>query len=197
MQPVKLQAEPAEFSASVRVPGTQFLLGCPNPTSKEWKGNEYWQRALPEMRTAYSKLCVYSSTWIPHSTGSHSVDHFVPKSVSPGQAYEWDNFRYVSSRFNSRKGTRTIVDPHAIADYVFEIDFNTLFFKPKSGISDLALLSLIENTIKYLQLNDDDELVEERLCYCRDYWNKQITLDYLKKMAPFIAYELQRQNRLI
>ncbi|MCF0056855.1 hypothetical protein [Dyadobacter sp. CY356] len=194
MLPIQAKPEPANFDLNVRQPGLNVLLIHPNPTEKEWKGKEFWQKSLPELRTAYNQICVYSSTWIPHSTGTHSVDHFIPKKLRPDLAYEWNNFRYVSTRFNSRKGLKTILDPFLMVEFLFQIDFKTLFIKPNAAIVDNAVLVSVQNTIKILKLNDDDELVKERFEYCTLYWNNEITFDYLSKKVPLIALELQRQN---
>lgn len=194
MLPIQAKPEPANFDLNVRQPGRNVLLVHPNPTEKEWKGKEFWQRSLPQLRTSYNQICVYSSTWIPHSTGTHSVDHFIAKKLRPDLAYEWDNFRYVSTRFNSRKGLKTILDPFLMVEFLFQIDFKTLFIKPNATIVDNAVLVSVQNTIEVLKLNDDDELVKERFEYCTLYWSKEITFDYLSKKVPLIAFELQRQN---
>lgn len=197
MIPITPQAEPADFNNNVRNPGTAFLAIKPNPTKDEWKGHEYWQRALSDMRTLYKGICAYSACWIPYSTGCHSVDHFLPKGNNPSQAYEWSNFRYASSRFNSRKGVRTIVDPFQMNFNWFTLDFITLLIKPNKQRLSAIELSLAINTIEYFQLNDDDELVEERYQYYDDYINGLITFEYLQRQAPFIASELRRQGLMI
>jgi hypothetical protein len=40
--------------------------------SQQWRGKEYWQRALPDMRKAYNSIC--SAFWIPHSTGYDALE---------------------------------------------------------------------------------------------------------------------------
>lgn len=193
MIPVAQQSEPANFSAQVRGPGQQFLRRVPNPTTNDWKGKEYWRKALPDMREAYNSICAYCATWISYGTGSHSVDHFIPRALQPNLAYEWDNFRYVSSRFNSRKGTHTILDPFKIQEGWFILDFSCFFIKPDSHLS-AENKKLVLDTIKILKLNDDEDLVTERQGWVCDLFNGEITFDHLKKKAPFIAYELERQN---
>lgn len=194
MIPVNKAIEPAFFDTDVRKPGQSFLLNTPNPTNKQWRSKEYWQKALPTMRTLYSKMCAYSACWIPYATGSHSIDHFIPKALDPTQAYEWDNFRYVSTRFNSRKGVKSIVDPCSMQTQWFVLDFITFFIKPNAVNLSNNELKLANETINILKLNEDDELVKERQAYFQDYKDKHINYDYLNRAAPFIAAEMQRQN---
>jgi hypothetical protein len=192
MLPVQPKPEPANFNRQVRTPGLAFLKTNPNPKSTEWKA--YWQHALPDMKSQYNEICSYCATWIPHSTGSHSIDHFMSKQRFPKLAYEWSNFRYVSSRFNSRKGTRVILDPFTLQPGTFIIDFTTLFIKPNSNILNAREQQRAAETIRILRFNDDDELVRERLQYYQDYIRHLITLDFLERRAPFISFEIRRQN---
>ncbi len=193
---VAVKPEPPSFNVQVRIPGKAFLAVNPNPkNSKEWSNREYWQRSLPDLRSSYNKICSYCAQWIPHGTGSHSVDHFQPKSSRPDLAYEWSNLRYVSSRFNSRKRIKQIVDPFEIDGNWFELDFSSLFVHPNSQL-DTATIDRIKLTIDILKLNEDDLLVEERQEYFTLYSTGDINFDYLKSRAPFIASEVIRQRVL-
>jgi len=194
MIPVTPRPEPPEFNNKVRKPGQKFLTQIPNPNSSEWRSKSYWTRVLPDLRRAYDCICAYSATWIPYSVGSHSVDHFIPKHSSPQLAYEWSNFRYVSSRFNSRKGVREILDPFGIQPGWFQINFNNLFIKPSLNISTDIQQEVID-TIKILDLNKD-LLVEERITFVQNYYQGNISLEYLRQNAPFISFELERQGLL-
>lgn len=195
MIPVEPQPEPEYFSTDVRQPGAEFLAAVPKPTTKQWKGKEYWRKVLPDMRIAYNRTCAYCATWIPHSTGSHSVDHFIPRDVKPALAYEWDNFRYVSARFNSRKSTRTILDPFQIEQDWFVIDFSSFLIRPNPNLAP-DVRNAVENTIDILGLNSDDDLVEERQGYVEDFFARGFPFEHLKKNVPFIAYELERQGMI-
>jgi len=194
MLPSQAQAEPQTFDQQVRQPGNIFLNANPNPSDKDWKGKEYWQRSLIDMRRLHNKICAYSSTWIPHSTGSHSIDHFIAKKIQPGLAYEWSNYRYVSSRFNSRKGLSQIVDPYKMTFNWFVIDFSDFFIKPNFQLLTPQQIRLANETIDILHFNDDEALVDERVEYYKEYLNKDISFEYLERSAPFIAFEINRQN---
>jgi len=194
MLPVLRKDEPDDFHELVRAPGLVFLAEKPNPKAAEWKGKEYWQKALPQMRAAYNSVCAYCACWIPHSTGSQSVDHFNSKKIRPDLAYEWSNYRYASSRFNSRKGTKTILDPFSLSSEWFVIDFTTFFIKANTPILTGSQKLQVENTIETLHLNDDDELVKERQEYYHCYVTGEISLAYLAGKAPFIGHEVRRQG---
>lgn len=193
MIPVQPQPEPQDFNERVRVPGKQFLAEVPTPTTKQWEDKEYWRRALPDMRKAYKSICTYCAHWIPHSTGNHSIDHFIPRFQEPKLAYEWSNFRYVAARFNSRKGIRVILDPFTLSPNWFTLDFISSFVKPNPDLLPNQK-EAVQKTIDYLKLNDDDDLVKEREAWVECYRNGDISFSHLKKNAPFIAYELERQD---
>lgn len=194
--PLQIIDEPESFNHEVRTPGNVFLQSLPRPNSEEWKGKEYWQKSLPSMRRGYREICAYCACWISHSTGCHTIDHFIPKSIDPILAYEWSNFRYVSARFNSRKGIKSIVDPMSMNFYWFIINFRTFHILPNLSILNEDQYVLATETIKILQLNDDDDLVTERVAYFDDFNKGHIDLHYLKEKAPFLAYEIIRQNLL-
>ena len=194
MMPVQKFAEPHNFDTLVRQKGLAFLAISPQPTTEEYNKHAYWRVILPEFRVLYKNICNFCSTWIPHSTGQDSVDHFEDKSGNPQKAYEWDNFRYVSARFNSRKSRRTIIDPFVLPKDTFILNFTNFFVEVNPSITDNGLKALALDTIKFLGFNEDDILVEERSTYFFEYSKGAITLEYLKKCAPFVAYEIERQG---
>ena len=195
MIPVEMQPEPSGFPERVRSPGKRFLSQIAKPTPEQWRGKDYWRRVLPDMRKAYKGVCSYSASWIPHSTGNHSIDHFIPKSRQPELAYEWDNYRYSSLRFNARKGTHSVVDPFKLLPNSFVLDFRSFFIKPNPKLSPKEQKTLQE-TIKCLKLNDDEDLVVERQACCSYYFKNEISFNHLQQRYPFIAFELERQNML-
>lgn len=191
MIPVTPKPEPTNFDDAVRQPGRAFLVQNPHPKYNEWKS--YWTRALDDLRTAHDGICAYSATWIPHSVGSHSVDHFISKDASPHLAYEWSNFRYASGRFNGRKGTKNVLDPFLIGTGWFQINFNNMFIRPDPHLNDQQRREILD-TIDTLHLNSDDKLVEERIGYVENFRNGHISFAYMQQKAPFIAFEMERQG---
>ena len=193
MIPVQPQPEPQDFSERVREPGAAFLNKIPHPTTKQWEGKEHWRRVLPDMRKSYNDICAYSAHRISRVTGGHSIDHFVPRVSQPDLAYEWSNFRYASSKLNARKGTHIILDPFQLEPDWFVLDFDSFLVKPNLNLTP-EQKAAVQNTIDVLKLNDDEGCVELRQECVRWLRTGEISFTHLQRIAPFIAYELQRQD---
>lgn len=197
MLPVTQFDEPNDFDALVRKPGTKFLNHNNHPNTVEWSNNSYWTRILPHMRIIYSHICNYSATWIPAATGQDSIDHFLDKSTYTHLAYEWNNFRYASLKMNRIKRKKYVIDPFIVGQNWFILNFKSFHIESNEDILSPANLELVEQTIKHLNFNTDDSLVQERFEFYIDYINGDITIDYMLRNAPFIAGEIIRQNLLI
>ncbi|MFN9398322.1 MAG: hypothetical protein ACK57R_20260 [Dolichospermum sp.] len=194
MIPVKPQPEPADFDEKVRQPGLVFLSKVPNPKTEDWKKHDYWVKSLPDLYTSYNKICAYSAQWIPRPEGSPSVDHFLPKSPKPELAYEWHNFRLACLSLNQRKGTQLdVIDPFELPVNSFILDFPSLIIKPNPELL-YPLKGRVISTINRLQLNDYDKCIDGRLEWLKTYYEDNSSFDSLKRKAPFIAYELERQG---
>lgn len=191
---VALAPAPDRFDDRVRNPGLAFLVRCPSPTSKEWEKASYWRRCLADLRKAYGDVCAYTATYIAPDTGSESVEHFVPKSVDPLKAYEWDNFRYVCLRLNGRRGVKSILDPFQLPDDIFEIVFPAMELRVSSPSRfDPALVKIAERTIDVLGLNDEESCVKGRREWAKLY-AEGVNLDFIARRAPLVAREIHRQS---
>lgn len=191
---VQRVAPPANFDEKVGQPGQAFLDTHPNPTGKQFQIHNYWIRVKSNLYECYSGICAYSCHYISLDTGSDTVEHFVPKSVNPSFAYVWDNYRLVCGRLNGRKGShQDVLDPFAIEDGMFVLDFPSLLVKP-SGNLDQHNTETVLQTISRLKLNDDETSVRARLEYVASYCQQDISFAFLRRSAPFIARELQRQD---
>lgn len=190
---VVAQPEPHEFDELVRQPGNLFLTGCPSPNTKQFASHAYWQRIKSEFRSVYNHVCAYSCQFIPLVTGSDNVEHFSPKNTNPSLAYEWTNYRLVCGRLNSRKGTRTIIDPLSIEDGWFQIKFPSLLISPDPSLPD-SLKREIINTINILRLNDEVDCLRSRYRFIDCYCLERFGFDHLYEEAPFLAKELIRQD---
>lgn len=190
MIPVKKQPPPSDFVEKVENPGKKFLAEYPQPE----KFRKYWRRIERELYEAYSGICAYSCTWIPRVTGARTVEHFKPMSKYPDEAYNWDNYRLVCSRLNGRKKDfEDVLDPFTLQDGWFVIDFPSLMIFPADHLSKEEVRQ-VEETVKRLQLDKDEECIEDREKWLRDYITGEISFTHLEKHAPFIAFELQRQE---
>lgn len=162
----------------------------PRPTSKDYKGREYWKQILPELRRAYKEVCAYSSLWIPNWG---TVDHFYPKTTHPQQAYEWSNYRLASARINNNKGNSLdVLDPFSIRPGWFILDVATLFVQPESTLGQ-QVRNRVQRTIDILKLNDEI-FTTYRFEVLRNFMNGDWSLNYIAAKFPFIASEIQRQG---
>lgn len=192
-------AEPPDFQRKVRAPGTAFLRTTPRPTAPEWHRNDYWRRALGDLFTAYKGICAYCASWTLRSGRSTSpedstVDHFVPKSVFPTQAYEWANFRLCRSRLNMRKANhQDVLDPFTLTPGWFKLDFRTFRLVPNPSLST-GDRTRVMTTIDRLELNTDADYVNERIGAIREYCLGSATLVQLGRRYPFLAGEMTAQN---
>jgi|ERR1051326_3212873 hypothetical protein len=189
------QPEPTHFNARVRLRGQAYLARIGHtPTTKEWESHSYWREILPNLHESYGGICAYSCHWIPYDTGADTVEHFIAKSIQPGQAYEWNNYRLVCATLNGRKGTNAVVlDPFVIDNGWFVLDFPSLQVKPERGLGE-PLTGQIWDTITLLGLNDEGTCLKSRQKYIKDYCKGCVNFQYLQQDAPFIAYELERQG---
>lgn len=194
MIPVQLQPEPSDFNEKVRRKGLAFLQQEANP--KAWKNRDYWTAAIHDLCGAYNRICAYSAQWIPPAQGTPTVDHFIPKSVAPDKAYEWSNFRLSCQLLNARKWTfQDVLDPFTIQPGWFVLDFPSLHVKADPSL-DLHIKQKVISTINRLKLNDEESCVQSRESWLVPFCKGQYPFKFLKEKAPFIAYELERQNRV-
>lgn len=191
MIPITPQPEPADFADRVGNPGAIFLAQNSRPAN--WPKKEYWRRIIPDLHQAYRGICAYCVEWIPLTTSTPHVDHFKPKERYPEDAYKWSNYRLASPRFNSRKSTHEdVLDPFILSPDWFMIDFPSLQLKEGSALSS-SQINQVKATINRLKLNDET-CINSRKRWIRDYCQGKIIFDFLKDNAPFIAYELERQD---
>jgi uncharacterized protein (TIGR02646 family) len=186
-------AEPSSFDVLVRQRGALFLSKCPKPTASQWRTHDYWNLVKKEFRTTYNEVCAYSCHWIPADTGANTVEHFRPKDVHPADAYDWSNYRLVCGTLNGRKGTRSVIDPFAVDDDWFLIEFPSLLVKPSSQLSEVVATQ-VQETIDVLKLNDESTCLQNRQGYVTEFCQAHISLDFLRRRAPFLAREIERQG---
>jgi 5-methylcytosine-specific restriction endonuclease McrA len=192
--PVVPQPEPDVFDELVRNKGIKFLskFTTSKPTTKQWNEHDYWGYVRKQLYKAYNGICAYSAHWIPLTTNPN-IDHYIPKSVNPNLAYEWSNYRLACSLVNAlKKDYQDVLDPFLIKKDWFILDFPSLLVKANSVLSSQKLQE-VKITIERLKLNDD-KFVNDRDEWLKRYCLGEANFILLKKVAPFIAYELERQG---
>lgn len=188
---VEPKEEPSNFQKKIREPGRAFLKTNPHP--KSWKNREYWQGCISDLYDAYEGICAYCAEWIPETTGDPTVDHFTPKSIKPELAYEWSNFRLACLRFNRwKQNYQDVLDPFSIGPEWFWIQFPSLQLHPNPSLSSQQKSQVVD-TIARLRLNGPI-CIKSRKRWIMHFRDGKIDFDYLKRHAPLIAYELERQG---
>jgi hypothetical protein len=157
----------------------------------------YWTKCLDQLYESYGRMCAYLALYIPGGVGQPTVDHFLPSSSHENLAYEWSNYRLACSLMNSRKGKfEDVVDPFGIENSWFALDFSSLAIVPGQGLEE-DVRDRVAATIMRLKLNDR-ECSSSREAYVAEYMRiRQIdpdAFDILRRRAPFIASELDRQG---
>jgi uncharacterized protein (TIGR02646 family) len=182
------------FRPSGPPPGPALPSRHPATNLETWRSHSYWRRIGSKLHAGYGGICAYSCHWIPYDTGADTVEHFRPKDTYPAEAYEWANYRLVCATLNGRKGAyEDVLDPFQIENGWFVIDFPSMLVKPSSLLAPGGRQD-VQATIDRLGLNDEGTCLKSRVRWLTDYCLDDITLDYLRKHAPFIVAELERQD---
>ncbi len=167
----------------------------PHPTASEFRKHAYWTEIHDDLYRDYKGICAYCASWTPRSPGGRldhtSVDHFLPKSLNPLLAYEWDNFRLCRARLNANKGDQlSVIDPLYVINGWFTLDFTTFLIAPNDS-SPAYIQYHVNESITTLGLNADD-YVNERIGVIKEYCLGSTSLSDLKSFYPFIATEIVR-----
>jgi uncharacterized protein (TIGR02646 family) len=197
--PVTPQPEPQDFAKLVRAPGLKWIKKSGlNPNQPVPSGTEipsHWTKCLSVLRDAYGGICAYVCVYVPKVVGAPSVEHFVPKSRHLNQAYEWNNYRFVCAKMNSRKHDfEDVLDPFILEPESFELNLGDGGIAPHPRLNAVERREAVK-TIKRLKL-DDAECRSMRLEFIQAFRTHQITAEYLNRQAPFIWFEMQRQGAL-
>ena len=197
---VTLPSPPSHYESEVKIPGEAFLSSYPNPTHNDWKHHQYWSKIHDYLYGEHNGICLYCASWTPRKQELSkldytSVDHFQPKKHHPDLAYEWSNFRLSRARLNNYKDSfQDVLDPCLISDDWFHLDFTSFLIKPSPKITDVNLQEKINNTIKRLRLNLDNDYVDERINVIKEYSIDKLSSKLLNEKYPFIAYQMRIQD---
>jgi uncharacterized protein (TIGR02646 family) len=198
MIPVILQTEPSDFNIEVRKKGHDWLqsqgiaLGSAPPDPSKLPA--YWQHSNKGLWDKYGGVCAYLAIFFEWSTGASSTDHFVAKSRSAGDAYEWNNFRLSCLGANRNKNKfDDILDPIGLAIGTFHL--NLLTGKIYSNASlGTQVKQQAEKTIERLKLDSKDNR-DMRVRHYGEYLRHR-DKDFFQEKSPFVWYEAKRQGLL-
>jgi hypothetical protein len=142
---------------------------------------------------AYGRLCAYVCIYIERVTGGGSVDHMLPKSRAWQDIYEWNNYRLACTLMNTRKNHyQDVLDPFEVEEGWFRLEL--IGYQVIPGIDlDPAVSARVIATITRLKLNDR-ECLKVREDYATAFAEGDISLEYLRRRAPFLAMEIEAQG---
>ncbi len=130
-----------------------------------------------------------------------TVDHFQSwartKDTRPELAYEWSNYRFCSFSINSLKNKfdEDVLDPFEIQEGWFKITLPDM----QLVVTDLVPHRLKERartTIRRLQLEHGEDLVEFRRAWYDEYKNKKEgnqILNMMDEWAPLVAKAIREK----
>jgi hypothetical protein len=182
--------EPADFDAKVRKPGTQWLR-----SRRQDKGRlpSLWSQVLPELRAGFRDLCAYTATW---QASPGTVDHYVPTSRDPKQAFEWDNYRYAAQWINATKkdlGPEAVLDPYEVEDDWFEL----LLPSCQLVVTDACppeVRGTAQTMLDRLKLGHGEKVIRYRLEWLRMYREGDLKFRALEEKAPLIARAIRKEK---
>lgn len=198
MIPVTLQPEPADFDEKVRQKGLDWLVSYRQQNGKSPLGKElpsYWSAFNEQLWEAYSGTCAYLAIFFEFASGAASTDHFVAKSSSCDDAYEWNNYRLSCLASNRNKNKfDDVLDPVGLAQNTFTLNLANGAIKPNSSLAPDLLLAA-RATIRRLKL-DNKIHRDMRLRHFNRYLRGGMDAPTLKELSPFVWHEANRQGLL-
>ncbi|MDX2030909.1 MAG: hypothetical protein SF339_09590 [Blastocatellia bacterium] len=196
---VTAQPEPADFDRKVRQRGLAHLnrrnILLHQPLPPKAKIQPYWRDCLDDLYQVYQGTCAYLCVHFERVIGGGSVDHFIAKSQSADQAYEWGNYRLACRSMNSRKlEYDDVLDPFTIRTGWFQLELVSGRIYPKPRLQAATRIK-VEKTIERLGLDDAGNR-EMRARHYQYYCQGRYPADFLKEHSPFVWFEADRQGLL-
>jgi hypothetical protein len=178
---VEPPGEPADFEERVRIPCNRWLSN--NQHSNDFP--DHWKHCFGALAEGFDHLCGYSAMHVAE-TGA-VVDHYLCKSNHRNLTYEWSNYRYASSRINSRKGAcdDQVLDPFEVEDGWFEVQLGSWQLIMTAEIPD-GKREVAQHTMDRLWLQTGRDVINHRRKYYKLFLEGVLTTTALRCVAPLI-----------
>jgi hypothetical protein len=195
MIPVQTVREPEDFDVKVRAKGNRWL--AKNPRTRK-RPPSYWSDFTPILAKGFGNLCGYAAMYVPNGG---TVDHYLSFKNRPDLAYEWTNYRFASTDWNSIKknADEQILDPYEIGEGWFEILLPSLIMRTTNAVP-ARLREKAEYTLDRLKLRDGVKIIRWRQAWYEMYESRELNLDGLRHVAPLLADAVDREltrNRVV
>lgn len=182
--------EPAGFDKNCRKKGREWLERNPDASSHRFPG--YWRDFQPQLATGFVYRCGWSAT---HIGTDGAVDHYHSRSGPNGRqlAYEWLNFRYISTTVNSSKQAldAEVLDPFEVRAGWFEVRLPS-FQLVRTDQVPANLRAKADFTIKRLKLVSGSKFIANRKYWYQQHRREGLPLDRLREYAPLVATAIDR-----
>jgi hypothetical protein len=172
--------KPRNFTRDCETKGKAWLAA--NPGSKRFPA--HWQKYQPYLAEGFHDRC----GWWAMRIADGAVDHYLSKKFHRDRAYDWTNYRYISTCVNSSKGNKDdkVLDPFDIQLGWFEVQLPSMLLK-RTALVPAALQAKADFTIKELRLVSGRKVRRNRRAWYEDYKNGRITDAGLAAYAPLVA----------
>lgn len=179
--------EPPDFDEKARQPGNEWLASHPDSS----RPRDFWSPFRNKLAEGFNFRCGYSAMCDFVGT----VDHFLSWQNYKHLAYEWGNYRYISSWINSSKGNldNQVLDPYEVQEGWFEILLPSLQLVLTDAVPP-NLREKAEFTLQRLHLAHNERIIRQRSEWYSLYLQGDLTLEGLERMAPLIARAVRKQQ---
>jgi hypothetical protein len=182
--------EPDDFDQTCRKKGKEWLSKNPESPSHKFPG--YWREFQDSLADGFTYRCGWSAM---HIGTDGAVDHFHSRSGPRGRelAYEWSNYRYISTTINSSKQAldAEVLDPFEVQSGWFEVRLPS-FQLIRTDQVPKALREKADYTIKRLKLVNGSKFIKNRKYWYQEYRRQGLPLDRLREYAPLVAEAIDR-----
>lgn len=182
--------EPGSFDDRCRSRGNDWLRRNPGAPAERFPG--YWREFQPQLAAGFSCLCGWSAMHIGHDG---AVDHYHSRSGPNGRrlAYEWSNYRYISTTVNSSKQAldSEVLDPFEVREGWFAVRLPS-FQLVRTDRVPAGLRAKADYTIERLNLDRGPKFIANRGHWYCQHQKYGLPLDRLREYAPLVAAAVER-----
>ncbi len=183
-------SEPAGFDRNCRKKSWDWLRKNETAPSRKFPG--YWREFQPDLATGFAYRCGWSGM---HIGIDGAVDHFHSRSGLRGRelAYEWSNYRFISTTINSSKQAleAELLDPIEVQNGWFEVRLPS-FQLIRTNKVPASLRAKADFTIERLKLINGSKFIANRRYWYQQHRREGLRLDRLREYAPLVAAAIER-----
>ena len=172
--------KPRSFTRDCETPGKAWERA--NPASNKFPA--HWRKYQPQLAAGFQDRC----GWWAMRIADGAVDHYLSKKFHRNRAYDWNNYRYISTSVNSSKQNHDadVLDPFDVQPGWFEVQLPSMLLR-RTSLVPPAFQAKADFTIKKLRLVSGRKVRRIRRAWYEDYKKGLITDAGLAAYAPLVA----------